>query len=127
MILARNSRISSLRVKRPKQSLEILNSFLGNSRFILRNSSFCRRNSRIPYYVIPQLDWGISIWNSRIFVIASEAKQSLEILNLSLGNSRIYLGNSRILLALVGKPHCSQIYKGYALNRRLAPKTPLLH
>ncbi|MCI7102982.1 MAG: hypothetical protein MR927_02165 [Campylobacter sp.] len=25
----------------------------------------CIENSRIPYYVIPQLDWGISIWNSR--------------------------------------------------------------
>ena len=23
-------------------------------------------NSRIPYYVIPQLDWGISIWNSSL-------------------------------------------------------------
>ena len=57
--------------------------------------------------------WGLggifSLRNSRIFVIASEAKQSLEILNSSLGNSifclrnsRIYLGNSRILLALVG-------------------------
>ena len=59
------------------------------------------RNSRIPYYVIPQHFWGISygilefvlylrFWglggifsleNSRILVIASEAKQSLEILN----------------------------------------------
>ena len=29
--------------------------------------------------VIPQLDWGISIGNSRIFVIASEAKQSHHI------------------------------------------------
>ena len=81
------------------------------------------RNSRIPYYVIPQPLWGISIWNSRIFVIASEAKQSLEILNSSLGNSKFILGilefilrnskfilrNSRFLLALVGKPHCSQI------------------
>ena len=38
--------------------------------------------------------WGLggifSLRNSRILVIASEAKQSLEILNLSLGNSRIY-------------------------------------
>ena len=41
-------------------------------------------NSRIAYYVIPQLELGISIWNSRIFVIASEAKQSLEILDLVL-------------------------------------------
>ena len=68
------------------------------------------RNSRIPYYVIPQPLWGISIWNSSFcfifaflgvrgyfqsqefqnFVIASEAKQSLGILNSSLGNSRIY-------------------------------------
>ena len=38
--------------------------------------------------------WGLggifSLRNSRIFVIASEAKQSLEILNSSLGNSRNY-------------------------------------
>ena len=32
------------------------------------------------------------IWNSIKFVIASEAKQSLEILNSSLGNSRFCLG-----------------------------------
>ena len=63
------------------------------------------RNSRIPYYVIPQRLWRISIWNSsfvlylrflglggifslrnsRALVIASEAKQSLEILNSPLG------------------------------------------
>ena len=62
-------------------------------------------NSRIPYYIILGLDPRISIWNSRIlefsaslrwskatearnsriFVIASEAKQSLGILNSSLG------------------------------------------
>ena len=57
------------------------------------------RNSRIPYYVIPQLDPRISIWNSRIFVIASEAKQSLEILNSSLENSKFILRNSKFLLA----------------------------
>ena len=43
--------------------------------------------------------WGLggifSLRNSRALVITSEAKQSLGILNLSLGNSRIYLGNSR--------------------------------
>ena len=48
MILARNSRIFVI-ASEAKQSLEILNSFLGNSRFILRNSSFCRRNSRICF------------------------------------------------------------------------------
>ena len=53
------------------------------------------RNSRIAYYVIPQLELGVSIWNSRIFVIASEAKQSLGILD--------FLGNSRFMLALVGQ------------------------
>ena len=40
--------------------------------------------------------WGLggifSLRNSRALVIASEAKQSLKILNSSLGNSRIYLG-----------------------------------
>ena len=76
------------------------------------------RNSRIPYYVIPSpfggslygiLEfvlyfrfWGLggifSLRNSRIFVIASEAKQSLEILNSSLGNSRIILRNYRFIL-----------------------------
>ena len=43
------------------------------------------RNSRIPYYVIPKPLWGISIGNSRALVIASEAKQSLGILDLVLG------------------------------------------
>ena len=43
---------------------------------------FYPRNSKFP--VIPKLDPRISIRNSRIFVIASEAKQSLEILNSSL-------------------------------------------
>ena len=67
------------------------------------------RNSRNLYYVIPSpfvgslygiLEfvlyfrfWGLggifSLRNSRALVIASEAKQSLEILNLSLRNSRI--------------------------------------
>ena len=41
--------------------------------------------------------------NSRIFVIASEAKQSLEILNSSLGILEFILRNSRFLLALVGQ------------------------
>ena len=43
------------------------NSSLGNfslRNFRLGNSSFS--NSRIPYYVIPQLELRISIWNSRI-------------------------------------------------------------
>ena len=43
------------------------------------------RNFRIPYYVIPQPLWGIFIGNSRALVIASEAKQSLGILDLVLG------------------------------------------
>ena len=67
---------------------------LGNSRILLRNS-------RIPKIKLPR--------NSRIFVIASKAKQSLEILNSSLGNSRIYLGNSRILLAFRLDKFSSQI------------------
>ena len=41
---------------------------------------------------------GVFLGNSRIFVIASEAKQSLGILNSFLGNSRIYIMNSRIYL-----------------------------
>ena len=35
----------------------------------------------LEFPVIPQPLWGISIWNSRALVIASEAKQSLRILN----------------------------------------------
>ena len=43
-------------------------------------------NSRIPHYVIPQLDWGISIGNSRIPLLchcegAKRPKQSLGILD----------------------------------------------
>ena len=45
---------------------------------------FYLRNSRIPYYVILGLDQRISKGNFRILVIASEAKQSLGILNLFL-------------------------------------------
>ena len=69
--------------------------------------------------------WGISIWNSRALVIASEAKQSLGILDLVLGildflgvrgcllfgileflvnflrNSRIYLRNSSFCLRIL--------------------------
>ena len=56
--------------------LGILEFYLGILEFLvnsLRNSRFCLRNSRILYYVIPQLDWGISIGNSRILcVIARE-------------------------------------------------------
>ena len=62
----------------------------------------------------------------RIFVIASEAKQSLEILNSSLGNSRFILRNSRFLLAfrLDKSSLARKFYKGYALNP-WDPKTPL--
>ncbi|MCI6564094.1 MAG: hypothetical protein MSC46_00970, partial [Campylobacter sp.] len=59
------SRIPCVIASKAKQSLGILNSSLGNSRIYLRNS-------RIPYYVILGLDPRISIWNSRIFVIARE-------------------------------------------------------
>ena len=71
------------------------------------------RNSRIPYYVIPPSPfegslygilefvlylrfWGLggifSLRNSRILVIASEAKQSLEILNSFLGILDLFYG-----------------------------------
>ena len=44
--------------------------------------------------------WGLGgifiLGNSKILVIASEAKQSLGILNSSLGNSRFILRNSKI-------------------------------
>ena len=39
----------------------------------------------LEFPVIPQPLWGISIGNSRALVIASEAKQSLGILDLVLG------------------------------------------
>ena len=39
--------------------------------------------------------------NSRIFVIASEAKQSLGILNLLLGNSKFILRNSKFILGIL--------------------------
>ena len=63
-------------------------------------------NSRIPYrdprfkpeddigFEIPRSSWGMTqgLGNSRIFVIASEAKQSLGILNSSLGILDLFLG-----------------------------------
>ena len=56
-------------------------------------------NSRIPYRDPPKGLGDDIVGNSRIFVIASEAKQSLEILKSSLGNSKFILRNSKILLA----------------------------
>ena len=56
------------------------------------------------------------VGNSRIFVIVSEAKQSLEILNLfleilnsSLENSKFILMNSKFLLAFMLDKFSSQI------------------
>ena len=63
----------------------------GNSSFYFRNSSFLGvrgfllRNFGIPCVIArEQSDRSNLSRNSRILVIASEAKQSLEILNLSL-------------------------------------------
>ena len=46
---------------------------------------------KLAFSVIHRLDRGISIRNSIIFVIASEAKQSLEILDFALGILDFYL------------------------------------
>ena len=59
------------------------------------------RNSRIPCVIAREQsdrsqEFQNSLGNSRIFVIASEAKQSLR-------NSKFILRNSRFLLALVGQ------------------------
>ena len=91
------------------------------------------RNSRIPYYVIPQPLWGIFIGNSRALLIASEAKQSLGILEFALGIldlrcplnfavaavKRLGIGNSRIprLLPLL----CSLAMTRILANSKLAP------
>ena len=92
-----NSRILDFRNSRFLGILEFL-AFLGLW------DIFCLGNSRIFGLGIleflnsllcnPPALRGISIWNFRIFVIASEAKQSLEILNSSLRNFR---RNFRIL------------------------------
>ena len=59
----RNSRALVI-ASEAKQSLEILNSSLGNSRFILEILVFAVGNSRIPYYVILGLDPRISVMRS---------------------------------------------------------------
>ena len=82
-----------------------------NSRFILRNSRFSSRNSKFP--VIPQLDWGISIWNSKFICdeiprssrgMTKNASQGMtqglgipEFLVIFARNFRFYSKNSRIL------------------------------
>ena len=66
--------------------------------------------------------------NSRILVIASEAKQSLEILNLFLEILDLFLGILNLFLGILN--FCSllgyinlarKFYKGYALNPALKP------
>ena len=73
-------------------------------------------SSDFAFCVIPQSLWGISIGNSRILVIASEAKQSLGILNLSLGILEFILGILEFcsLLGWISLAH--KFYKGCALN-----------
>ncbi|WP_367281396.1 pentapeptide repeat-containing protein [Campylobacter magnus] len=48
-------------------------------------------NSRISYYVIPQLDWRISIWNSslRNSSLRNSSLRNSRFRNSSLRNSRI--------------------------------------
>ena len=69
--------------------LEFLVNFLRNSRIYLRNSRFILRNSRNPCVIArEQSDRSNLVQNSviaKISVIASEAKQSLGILEFTLG------------------------------------------